>query len=362
MTGEIVTPVATTGSGPGAIMTAEIDEQPAVLARLLAEQAPEIARVAAALARREHRFVLLAARGTSDHAALYAKYLVEVHLALPAGLVSPSTSTVYGVRPDLRGVLYLAVSQSGGSPDLVDSLAAARSCGATTVAVTNVVDSPLARAAEFVVDVGAGAERAVAATKSYTAELLALYLLLAPLGGTGLSAADAAPLPDAAHATLQEVDAVAAVATRYRFANRLITTARGYSHATAREAALKLMETSYLGAQAFSGADLLHGPMAMVDADTPVIAVATPGRGGAAMAPVLAALRERSADLVLVGAGAGGRTPADTVLPVHTDGVREELHPVLDILPLQRLALLLALGRGGNPDAPRGLRKVTETW
>jgi glucosamine--fructose-6-phosphate aminotransferase (isomerizing) len=238
----------------------------------------------------------------------------------------------------------------------------ARAGGAAVLALTNAVDSALAGVADEVVDVRAGREAAVAATKSYTAELLALYLLLAPLAGTGLSAADAAPLADAAHATLQDGDAVAAVATRYRFANRLITTARGYSHATAREAALKLMETSYLGAQAFSGADLLHGPMAMVDGDTPVIAVATPGRGGAAMAPVLTALRERSADLVLVGAGTEGRTPADTVLPVHTDGVREELHPVLEILPLQRLALLLALGRGENPDAPRGLRKVTETW
>ena len=168
---------AMTGAVPGSIMTTEIDEQPAVLARLLEEQAAAISRIGAELARRDHRVVLLAARGTSDHAALYAKYLVEVHLALPAGLVSPSTSTVYGVRPDLRGVLYIAVSQSGGSPDLVDALAAARSCGATTVAVTNSVRSELARAAEFVVDVHAGPELAVAATKTYTAELLALYLL-----------------------------------------------------------------------------------------------------------------------------------------------------------------------------------------
>jgi glucosamine--fructose-6-phosphate aminotransferase (isomerizing) len=341
-------------------MTAEIDEQPEILARLLSEQAGDIGRLGAELARRDHRFVLLAARGTSDHAALYAKYLVEVHLALPAGLVSPSTSTVYGVRPDLRGVLYIGVSQSGGSPDLVDSLVAARSCGATTVAVTNNVDSELARAAEFVVDVRAGTERAVAATKTYTAELLALYLLIGSLGSSGLSAADAAPLSDAAHATLQGIDAVAAVAGRYRFATRLITTARGFSYATAREAALKLMETSYLGAQAFSGADLLHGPMAMVDNATPLIAVATPGRGGEAMLPVLAMLRERSADLVLVGGQ--DAAPGGTILPVHTQGLREELHPVLEILPLQQLALRLALERGVNPDAPRGLRKVTETW
>jgi glucosamine--fructose-6-phosphate aminotransferase (isomerizing) len=362
-------PGTTSGTAPGAIMTAEIGEQPAALQRLWAEGASEIGEVAAELARRDIRFVLLAARGTSDHAALYAKYLVEVHLGLPAGLVSPSASTVYGAHPDLRDVLHIAVSQSGGSPDLVDSLVAARSCGATTVAVTNNVDSELARAAEFVVDVRAGVERAVAATKSYTSELLALYLLLAPLStASGLSVADAAPLAEAAHATLQATEAVAGVAARYRFASQLITAARGYSYATAREAALKLMETSYLGAQAFSGADLLHGPMAMIDVDTPVIAIATPGRGGTAMRPVLAALRERKADLVLVGGhgdvadGGAGAFPVASVLPVATDGIREELHPVLEILPLQQLALLLALERSGNPDAPRGLSKVTETW
>jgi glucosamine--fructose-6-phosphate aminotransferase (isomerizing) len=345
-------------------MTAEIDEQPAVLAALWIEQAGEIRRIRTELARRRHRVVLLAARGTSDHAALYAKYLVEIQQALPAGLVSPSTSTIYGARPDFTGVLYIAVSQSGGSPDLVGALQAARASGATTVAVTNNVASELARAAEFVVDVRAGTERAVAATKSYTAELLALYLLLGPEGSAADAPSDAARLAAAAHATLQGVDAVTAAAARYRFANRLVTTARGFSYATAREAALKLMETSYLGAQAFSGADLLHGPMAMIDGDTPVIAVATPGRGGAAMIPVLQTLSQRNADLVLVGGTEDtlAAAPAASILAVRTEGVPEELHPVLEILPLQQLALRLALERGVDPDAPRGLQKVTETW
>jgi glucosamine--fructose-6-phosphate aminotransferase (isomerizing) len=355
-----VTSAETAAPGPGAIMAAEIGEQPEILARLLAEQAPEIGRIGAAVAARDPRFVLLAGRGTSDHAALYAKYLVDVHLALPAGLVSPSTSTVYGVRPDLRGVLHISVSQSGGSPDLIDSLVTARDCGATTVAVTNNVHSELARSAEFVIDVRAGAEQAVAATKSYTAELLALYLFIASLSRSTLSAADAARVADAAHTTLDDDEAVTAAITRLRSTERLVTTGRGYAYATAREAALKLMETCYLGAQAFSGADLLHGPMAMIDDTTPVIAVVTPGRGGTSMAPVLQTLRERRADLLLVGSADGATV--ENLLPVHSAAVREELHPILEILPLQRLALGLALQRGVNPDAPRGLRKVTETW
>jgi glucosamine--fructose-6-phosphate aminotransferase (isomerizing) len=171
-------------------------------------------------------------------------------------------------------------------------------------------------------------------------------------------------LADAAHATLQGTDAVGAASARYRFATSLVTTARGYSYATAREAALKLMETTYLGAQAFSGADLLHGPLAMIDGSTPVIAVATPGRGGTAMTPVLRTLHERNADLVVVGGTheASAAAPSASLLRVQTEGVPEELHPILEILPLQQLALRLALERGVNPDAPRGLRKVTETW
>ncbi|MEP6599841.1 MAG: SIS domain-containing protein [Actinomycetota bacterium] len=328
-------------------MAAEIAEQPEVLARLLRDGAADIADVARRIRQRAPRFVLIAARGTSDHAALYAKYLVEVRLGLPAGLVSPSTMTVYGARPDLSDVLFVVVSQSGGSPDLVESLSAARGCGAFTVAVTNNGSSPLATAAEFHVDVLAGHERAVAASKTYTAQLLALYLLL-----TG-DPASAVAVPDAAARTLA-YDTASHVAGTYRFADRLITTARGFSYPTAREAALKLMETSYLAAQAFSGADLLHGPMAMVDAEVPVIAIVSPGRGGAAMTPVLERLRASGADVLQVG-------PADG-LPIAAEGVLEDLLPMLEILPLQRLAWRLALDRGGDPDRPRGLSKVTETW
>jgi glutamine---fructose-6-phosphate transaminase (isomerizing) len=236
--------------------------------------------------------VLLAARGTSDHAALYAKYLIEITLGLPAGLASPSTLTTYGSRPDLREVLWIAVSQSGGSPDLVDSTAAARACGALTVAITNAAGSPLSETSELHVDVLAGPERAVAATKSYTSELLALYLLIDSWGGG--DAASAHQLPSLADDVIKRAVG-AEIATRYRFVERLVVTARGYAYATAREAALKMMETSYLSAHAFSGADLMPGPLAMVDEDRPVIAVVPTGVGGSALAPVLARLRERRA-------------------------------------------------------------------
>lgn len=343
-------------SGAGARMSAEIAEQPSVFDAVVARRT-EFAEVAALAAARRPRFALLAARGSSDHAALYAKYLIEVLLHLPAGLVSPSTTTLYGAEPDLDGVLYVTVSQSGGSPDLVEATKVARSRGALTVAVTNTPGSPLAAAAEHSVHIGAGEELAVAATKTYTATLLTLYLLVdAARGGSGEAVADLGEL--AAQTLADSEDDVAAAVERYRAVERVVTTGRGYSSATAAEAALKLAETSYLGARAYSGADLLHGPVAAIDATTGVVAVTSRGRGGEAMRDVVAAVRDRGADVLAVGSAAAD-VPATQ--RVHVPATAEEVAPILEILPLQRLALGLALSRGGDPDQPRGLSKVTRT-
>ncbi|MFF1905261.1 SIS domain-containing protein [Kitasatospora sp. NPDC058218] len=342
---------------PGRIMAAEMAEQPAVLQRILDEGAPKIFEIAAQIAARNPRFVLLTARGTSDNAALYAKYLIEILLGKPAGLTSMSTTTAYGAKPDLSDVLVVTVSQSGGSPDLVASTKAAREAGAITLAVTNNASSPLAEVSEFHIDVLAGPEKALPATKTYTAELLALYLLVEGLrGGDGAAAKE---LPALAAGILARQAEVKALAERYRFAQRLVITSRGYGYPTAREAALKLMETTYIPASPFSGADLLHGPLAMVDNVSPVIAIVPEGKGGEALQPVLDRLRGRGADLVVIGqqeqvdaASAGFALPA---------GVPEEVQTILEILPLQQLAYEVTIARGQDPDAPRALAKVTET-
>ncbi|WBB57290.1 SIS domain-containing protein [Verrucosispora sp. WMMD573] len=342
-------------------MAADIDEQPAGYERLLStEHAAAIARVAAAVAERRPRHVVFTARGTSDHAALYGAYLSEIRLGLPAGLASPSAVTLFGARPDLSDALVVGVSQSGGSPDLTEVLRAARDSGALTLAVTNAPDSPLATTAELSVDIAAGHERAVAATKTYTAELLALLMLVEGIrAGDGVLPVEErralADLPELAARTL--TDPVAAqLAPRYRFAAQIVTTGRGYAYPTAREAALKLMETSYLPALAFSGADLLHGPLAMTDPDVPVLAVVGSGPGGRSMGEVLPRLGERRADVVVVGSA-----EIDGATRLAVPEVDERYAPLLDILPLQRLALALALTRGEDPDAPRGLKKVTAT-
>lgn len=342
----------------GALMEAEIAEQPAVLACILQDRRPEIDRIAHEVRQRGPRFVLFMARGTSDHAALYAKYLVETRLGMPAGLTSPSTITVYDSRPDMRDVLVIAVSQSGSSPDLTEPFARAREAGAVTVAVTNAPQSPLASRAEYHLDVGAGPERAVAATKSYTAELLTLYLLIDALsGGRGDGLAS---LPTMARDVLAQGPQVAELAVRYRFAGQLVVTGRGYNYATARETALKLMETSYIVASPFSGADLLHGPMAMIDRGFPVVAISPPGPGASALLPVLQRLRVAGADTLVVGGReTAGLGTVDLTLP---DLGPEPISPILAILPMQQFAFFLARERGLDPDKPRGLEKETRTW
>lgn len=359
---------------PGRVMSGEMAEQPAVLRRIIDTGAGRIRQVAREIAARGPRFVLLTARGTSDNAALYAKYLVEVELGRPAGLTSMSTTTAYGARPDLTDCLVIAVSQSGGSPDLVASTEAARAAGAITLAVTNNAGSPLAKVCEYHIDILAGEERALPATKTYTAELLTLYLFVeglaanisgsaadraANIGGSAAGLAAAEPLPDLAAAILARQDEVRELAQRYRFAQRLVITSRGYGYPTAREAALKLMETTYIPATPFSAADLMHGPLAMVDNVSPVIAIVPDGRGGQALQPVLDRLRGRGADLVVIGQrDQVERASAGFVLP---SGVAEEVQPILEILPLQLLAYEITVARGQDPDAPRALAKVTET-
>lgn len=351
--------ISTTARGTG--MASDIAEQPDVFAQLIDKGAAGIASVATEIAARRPQHVLYTARGTSDHAALYAAYLTEIRLGIPAGLASPSSITVYGARPDLSDSLVVGVSQSGGSPDIAEVLRVAEESGAQTLAVTNNPNSTLAQQASFHIDVCAGTERAVAATKTYTSELLALFMLLEGIRtGDGSFAAPEsamlADLPQLARVVLED-DTAIDIASRYRFADRLVTTGRGYAYPTARETALKLMETSYLPALAFSGADLLHGPLAMADPDVPVLAFVGNGPGGEAMRDVVARLGERRADVVAIGptevSGARKRIPS-----VDVD---ERLAPMLDILPMQRLSWALSLARDENPDAPRGLRKVTET-
>ncbi len=342
---------------PGSAMADDIAAQPKAYANFAGSQASNVAQIAAAIAHDRPKDVVFVARGTSAHAALYGAYLAEVRLGLKASIASPSTVTLYGARPEFAGSLVVGVSQSGGSPDIDRVLQTAREAGAQTVAITNNPDSALARTAQHHIDLDAGQEMAVAATKTYTCELLALLLLIEGIRGHDPHVDEfVAALPELARTVLDD-PAPAQLASRYRFVEQMVTTGRSFTYASARETALKLMETSYVPVLAFSGADLLHGPLAMLDSGLPVLAFMGNGPGGESMEEVAARVTQQGADLVTVGS----KRVTAAAHALASPDVAERFSPLLDVLPMQQLALCMALERGHNPDAPRGLKKVTKT-
>ena len=346
----------------GEFLASEIAEQPAVLAGLLRDGRAQAEAIAAAIrARRDEiAFVQIAARGTSDNAARYAQYLFEATNGLPVALATPSLFTLYAAAPDLRRSLTIGVSQSGASPDIVAVVAAARAQGAPTVAITNQPDSPLWRAAEFVLPIRAGTERSVAATKTYTAQLLALAMFSAALADDPAAWDALAHLPDWTARTLELGADIAQRAERYRYLDRLITSARGYCYGTAFEIALKLKETSYLLAEPYSSADFLHGPVAIIDAGFPALLVAPSGAAFDDQLAFAHTLRDLGAELLVISDRAEALALAHTPLPLPP-GIPEHLAPIPAVVPGQLLALAVARVKGYNPDQPRGLSKVTLT-
>ena len=337
-------------------MLAEIREQPEVLGRILDEGWGEVLAAARELRGRGFRSAMLAARGTSDNAAYYAKYLFEVLLGVPTALASPSAFTLYESEMNLDGVLVIGISQSGESKDVLETVRRSRELRASTLSITNDEGSSLAGAADFHFSLRAGKEESVAATKTYTSELLLLYLLVAALAGSEEPPSSARGLPEQAEQVLEgSWENVA----RYRYAGHLLVVSRGYNLATAREAALKLMETSYVVAQPFSEADLRHGPMAMVTRDFPVVAIVPPGKARASMTDLVKTLDDRGAELVVISEEPVEKAAAGFRIPVSCP---EELSPMLYAIPPQMLTHDLSVLKGLDPDAPRGLSKVTESW
>jgi len=339
----------------------EIAEQPEVAARFLAAQAGPIASIAESLRARPVRRVVIAARGTSDHAALYAQYVLGIRHRLSVGLGTPSIVSLYGVVPDLEDTLVIGISQSGASPDIVAVIAAARSQGAPTVAITNAPASALADAADRTIDLGAGPERAIAATKTYTTELLAIALLSAALADVPVDRAALAAIPDALASALATEPEIERICGEQAGSARVLVIARGYEYATAREWALKLKELSRVFADPYSSADFQHGPLTLVEPGVPVLAVVRAGPPEADLVALLRRLRDDlDAELMVVSdrreALALARWPV--ALP---EGTPEWLGPIVSIVPGQLHAMHLTRARGLDPELPRNLLKVTRT-
>ena len=338
----------------------EIHEQPAVLARLFASQRPAAESLAAEIRRRHISHVIIAARGTSDNAARYAQYLLGGHNALPVGLATPSLHTIYATPPRFGNALVLGISQSGKSPDIVAVLAEARRQGVLTAAITNIPASNLAETADFVLDLGAGEERSVAATKTYTSELAAIALLSACLNGSDGHFQALDRIPQQAAAALAGEEHVRQVAERYRYMQSCVTIGRGYNYCTAFELALKMKELTYTVVEPYSSADFLHGPLALIAAGFPVIAITPSGKMLGEMKSFMATAKEREAELLVISDDAEALEMGRAALPLPA-GAPEWLSPITAILPGQLLAMSLAHARDYDPDRPRGLRKVTET-
>ena len=335
-------------------MFAEAGEAPEVVGKQLVANAELVNQIAEELRGRPPQLVVTCARGSSDHAATYAKYLIETVIGRPTASAAPSVSSIYGVRPSMKGALFLALSQSGKSPDLVAATKAARDAGAFVVALVNLVDSPLAQLADAVVPLCAGPETSVAATKSYIATLSAIAHLVSAWSHDRqlLEACSALPQQLAAAWELEWRDAI----TCLRGANNFFVIGRGLGFGVAQEAALKFKETAGLHAEAYSAAEVRHGPMAIVKAGFPVLVFTQDDQTRAGVDTVVEDFVQRGAAVMVTG-----KAYANTIVLPRVAGVHSATVPILYIQSFYRMVNELAVIRGYDPDRPPHLRKVTET-
>lgn len=348
-------------------MLAEIEQQPEALEATLHELLPRAEALRSALAGKRPSVIVLIARGTSDNAATFGRYLLEITTGLPVSLAAPSVTTLYASPPRWQDALVVGVSQSGASTDVNVCLEAARDQGAMTLGVTNESGSPLAGLVDEVFPVLAGPELSVAATKTYTGQMLAFYLLARALGGA-IDSERLRAIPETVEAFLVLRTDVRQLSERYRFMERAVVLARGLNYANALELSLKLMETCYVTAERFSTADFRHGPIALAERDFPVFLWAPPGPMAAGAEAIVKKLRELEAETVVMApngsAALKGATRSIVLpsIPGESDARPADLYsPIPYIIPGQLFAATLAVQKGIDPDRPRTLRKVTKT-
>jgi glucosamine--fructose-6-phosphate aminotransferase (isomerizing) len=337
----------------GELMAADMAEQPQVLRRLVGRRGEVAERTRAALPS-ELCGITLVARGSSDNAALYGRYLLEMASRRPAGLTAPSIHTVYGAPVDLTGYLAVGISQSGETPEIVTVLRRCRQEGARAVAIVNAPGTPLAEVADATVELEAGAENAVPATKTFTATLAALALMAGAAGEVPWSEAELLQLPAHVEGILAEGRWADDMAAELDGSDRLLAIGRGLFLVAALEAALKVRETTGILAEGISPADLRHGPIAAVTQGFPVVWFGSQRPGGPEADALFEALRERGARIYRVGPHPDWECPLPATVP-------EALLPVLAAIRAQQLAAALARRRHLDPDAPAGLSKVTLT-
>jgi len=342
-------------------MLEEIRQQPEALARTLKAELRRTERLQMLLTRNRPRLIVLAARGTSDNAAQFGRYLLEITTGIPVSLAAPSVATLYGASLDYREAMVVAISQSGESTDTNVVLERAREAGAMTVGITNEAASSLAELAQHVILVRAGKEKSVAATKTYTGQVLAFYLLAYALGAK-LKLNELERIPGDAAQALTLEPAIAALAPRFRFMEQAVVVGRGLNYSNAFEWALKMMETCYVVAERFSSADFLHGPIALVHRGFPLFLFAPSGVTWPTMSEMLVKLKHLRAETLIItdklNSEARGHATNEIVIPAR---IPELYTPIPYVIPAQLFAAHLAAEKGLDPDQPRTLSKVTQT-
>jgi glutamine---fructose-6-phosphate transaminase (isomerizing) len=341
------------------LMLSEIQQQPAALERTIRQESRRIGRFADSLKRRGIRLIVLVARGSSDNAALFGRYLLEISTGIPVSLAAPAVHTIYRAKLDLRDALVIGISQSGEGLDINKVLENTRRSGATTVAITNESNSAMARVADETFLIHARRERSVAATKTYTGQLMIFHLLAAALS-RDKRFANVERLPELAMASLGMRAEVEQIVERYAFMDHCVVVGRGLNYANVYEFAIKLMETCYVVAERFSSADFLHGPIAIVERGFPAFLFAPPGKTLRGMKDLLSKLNKLGAETVVISSEDAALRLATRSLKIPQP-VSEMLSPIPYIIPAQLFAALLAEAKGLSPDRPRSLAKVTKT-
>ncbi len=342
-------------------MHSEILEQPERLRGLLSSQRKAVEQIAKEISERGISYVFLTARGTSDNAGRYANYLLGAMNGLPLALATPSLFTYYQRPPRLKGALVVGISQSGQSPDIVSVVEEGRRQGCMTLAITNATDSPLASAAEFVLDMQAGPEHSVAATKTYTAELMFIAMLSAAMNPQGVQWENLSKVPSWIEEALKHDDAIASAVERYKYVNHCVVLGRGYNYATAFEWALKLKELCYVEAEPYSPADFQHGPIALVERGFPVLAMVAKGAVAESLLPMLKHLKQELLAEVLVVSNMEEALSLSKPSFGLSPDIPEALTPLVGIVLGQLMAYHLTQVKGYDPEKPRIIQKVTET-
>lgn len=342
------------------LMLNEIMEQPEVLTRCLESNAGVIKGIVDAIGSREITAIVIAARGTSDHAGVYAKYLMESVIGLPVALAAPSVFTIYKKKMDFSKCLVLGVSQSGKAEDVLEVIKGANRCGAVTVSITNDLESPLASEAQHHLYCSAGIEKSVAATKTFTSEMYLLAQLVAEWSGDVKLKSELASIPSNITEILKNKQSIFDKVERYRFINECFVLSRGINYSIAMETALKIQETSYVRARAYATSDFQHGPFAMIQRDMPVMIFAPNGPSLADAAVMIDKLKASEADVFVVSNNEEILMKGDSSFQIPQTS-NDMISPFYNIVVAQLFACKLSLTKGLNPDAPRGLNKVTIT-